>query len=117
MNPSMSSQQIEDELELAREMGRWLSDEERDQRVAQKLEQKLALERAQRVRQRLIVLAGVFLLIPPLWPVAAGLAVYLLFPQTFRRLMLLAGGSLLVVVTLGVSALALGIALLWILLT
>ena len=113
----MSPQQIEDELELAQEMGRWLSDEERDQRDAQKLEQKLALERDQRVRQRLIVLAGVFLLIPPLWPVAAGLAVYLLFPQTFRRLMLLAGGSLLVLVTLGVSALALGIALLWILLT
>ena len=113
----MSPQQIEDELELAQEMGRWLSDEERDQRDAQKSEQKLALERDQRVRQRLIVLAGVFLLIPPLWPVAAGLAVYLLFPQTFRRLVLLAGGSLLVLVTLGISALALGIALLWILLT
>ena len=113
----MSRQQIENELELAREMGRWLSDEERDQLAAQKLGEKLALERDQRMRQRLIVLAGVFLLIPPLWPVAAGLAVYLLFPQTFRRLMLLAGGSLLVLVTLGVSALALGIALLWILLT
>ena len=58
-----------------------------------------------------------FLLIPPLWPVAAGFAVYLLFPQTFRQLVLLAGGSLLVLVTLAISALALGIALLWILLT
>ena len=117
MNPSVSRQQIEDELELARQMGRWLSDEERDQRVAQKLEEKLALERDQRLRQRLIVLTGVFLLIPPLWPVAAGFAVYLLFPQTFRQLVLLAGGSLLVLVTLAISALALGIALLWILLT
>lgn len=113
----MSRQQIENELELAREMGRWLSDEERDQLVAQKLEEKLALERDQRMRQRLIVLTGVFLLIPPLWPVAAGLAVHLLFPQTFRRLMLLAGGSLIVLVAAGAGALAIGIALLWILLT
>lgn len=117
MNPSMSRQQIENELELAREMGRWLSDEERDQLVAQKLGEKLALERDQRMRQRLIVLTGVFLLIPPLWPVAAGLAVHLLFPQTFRRLMLLAGGSLIVLVAAGAGALAIGIALLWILLT
>ena len=113
----MSRQQIENELELAREMGRWLSDEERDQLAAQKLEEKLALERDQRMRQRLIVLTGVFLLIPPLWPVAAGLAVHLLFPQTFRRLMLLAGGSLIVLVAAGAGALAIGIALLWILLT
>jgi len=113
----MSRQQIENELELAREMGRWLSDEERDQLVAQKLGEKLALERDQRMRQRLIVLTGVFLLIPPLWPVAAGLAVHLLFPQTFRRLMLLAGGSLIVLVAAGAGALAIGIALLWILLT
>ena len=113
----MSRQQIENELELAREMGRWLSDEERDQLVAQKLEEKLALERDQRMRQRLIVLTGVFLLIPPLWPVTAGLAVHLLFPQTFRRLMLLAGGSLIVLVAAGAGALAIGIALLWILLT
>ena len=112
----MSRQQIENELELAREMGRWLSDEERDQLVAQKLGEKLALERDQRMRQRLIVLTGVFLLIPPLWPVAAGLAVHLLFPQTFRRLMLLAGGSLIVLVAAGAGALAIGIALLWILL-
>ena len=117
MNPSMSRQQIENELELAREMGRWLSDEERDQLVAQKLGEKLALERDQRMRQRLIVLTGVFLLIPPLWPVAAGLAVHLLFPQTFRRLLLLAGGSLIVLVAAGAGALAIGIALLWILLT
>ena len=113
----MSRQQIENELELAREMGRWLSDEERDQLVAQKLGEKLALERDQRMRQRLIVLTGVFLLIPPLWPVAAGLAVHLLFPQTFRRLMLLAGGSLIVLVAAGAGALAIGIALFWILLT
>ena len=113
----MSRQQIEDELELAREMGRWLSDEERDQHVAQKLEEKLALERDQRLRQRLIVLTGVFLLIPPLWPVAAGLAVHLLFPQTFRRLMLLAGGSLVLLVALGGGALAIALALLWMLLT
>jgi len=113
----MSRQQIENELELAREMGRWLSDEDRDQLVAQKLGEKLALERDQRMRQRLIVLTGVFLLIPPLWPVAAGLAVHLLFPQTFRRLMLLAGGSLIVLVAAGAGALAIGIALLWLLLT
>ena len=47
------------------------------------------------------------------WPVAAGLAVYLLFPQSFRRLMLLAGGSFLVFVALGVGTVGVALALLW----
>ena len=109
----MSRQQIEEELEQAREMGRWLSDEEREQLAAQKQGERLALERDQRLRMRLMVLTGVFLLIPPLWPVAAGLVVYLLFPQSFRRLMLFAGGSLLVLVALGVGTVGVALALLW----
>ena len=32
-----------------------------------------------------IVLTGVNLLIPPLWPLAIGLTLYLLFPSTTRR--------------------------------
>lgn len=109
----MSRQQIEEELEQARAMGRWLSDEERDQLAAQKQGERLALERDQHLRKRLMVLTGVFLLIPPLWPAAAGLAVYLLFPQSFRRLMLLAGGSILVLLALGVGTVGIALALLW----
>ncbi len=113
MNPSMSRKQIEEELEQARAMGRWLSDEEREELAAQKQGERLALERDQRLRTRLVVLTGVFLLIPPMWPVAAGLAVYLLFPQSFRRLMLSAGGSFLVFVALGVGTVGVALALLW----
>ena len=109
----MSRQQIEEELEQAREMGRWLSDDERDHLAARKQEERLAFEHDQRVRKRLMVLTGVFLLIPPLWPVSAGLAVYLLFPQSFRRLMVLAGGSLLLLIALGVGTMGVALALLW----
>ena len=59
MNPSMSRQQIEEELEQAREMGRWLSDEEREQLAAQKQGERLALERDQRLRMRLMVVANI----------------------------------------------------------
>lgn len=113
MESSPSPQQIEQELEQARAMGRWLSDEEREQLAAQKQGERLALERDQQLRTRLMVLTGVFLLIPPLWPVAAGIAVYLLFPQSFRRLMLLAGGSLLVLIALGIGTVGLALAVLW----
>ena len=56
------------------------------------------------LRLRLIVLTGVSLLIPPLWPLAIGLTLYLLFPSTTRRLGL-AAGLVLVAAAIGAAAL------------
>lgn len=68
---------LERDLELARLHGRWLSDDEH-----------LQLERRHEQRQKLAVLLVVCVLIPPLWPLALALALYLLFPVTTRRLAL-----------------------------
>lgn len=67
--------QLERDLELARLHGRWLSDDE---------QALLDLQRQQ--RRKLAALLVVCVLIPPLWPLALGLALYLLFPDTTRRL-------------------------------
>jgi len=88
--------QLEQDLEQARQLGRWLSDDERAAQAEQ--QRKLAsLAEQQRLRRRkLLILTGVCVLIPPLWPVALGLTLYLLFPRTTKRLGLVAGLSLLV---------------------
>ena len=113
----MSQQQLERELLRAQEMGRWLSDEEleeleRDQRA-------LRLEREQTAKRRLKLglLTVICLIIPPLWPVALGLSLHLLFPQTFRRLLWFAGGSLLMLSLLAIGAGAAVVSLLWILIS
>ena len=104
----MPDPQLERELEAARRHGRWLVD---DELAALDLEHQKALERAQgqrRTRRRLILLTGVCLLMPPLWPLALGLSLLLLFPRTTRRfgrmagVLLLAGGALLVLLLISV---------------
>ena len=111
----MSQQQLERELLRAQEMGRWLSDEEleeleRDQRA-------LRLERDQTAKRRLKLglLTVICLIIPPLWPVALGLSLHLLFPQPFRRLLWFAGGSLLMLALLAVGAGVTVVSLIWML--
>ena len=111
----MSQQQLERELLRAQEMGRWLSDEEleeleRDQR-ALRLEQEKTAKR----RLKLGPLTVICLIIPPLWPVALGLSLHLLFPQTFRRLLWFAGGSLLMLALLAVGAGVTVVSLIWML--
>ena len=115
MAQSISQQQLERDLLRAQEMGRWLSDEEleeleRDQRV-------LRLDREQTAKRRLKLglLTVVCLIIPPLWPVALGLSLHLLFPQNFSRLLWFAGGSLLMLALLGVAAGVAVASLLWML--
>ena len=117
MSQSTSQQQLERELLRAQEMGRWLSDEEleeleRDQRV-------LRLDREQTAKRRLklVLLTVVCLIIPPLWPVALGLSLHLLFPETFRRLLWFAGGSLLMLALLAVGAGVTVVSLLWMLIS
>jgi len=102
---------LERELAEARRRGRWLSDEERQalENTRQQQERQLALGRQQ--RRRLMLLLVVCLLLPPFWPLALGLAAYLLFPRTTLRLGVVA---LVLLVLLGVGLAALITALvLW----
>jgi len=88
--------QLEQELEEARLHGRWLSDDERHAIAEQQRQQSAALEKQRQHRRKLIILTAVCVLIPPLWPLAIGLTLYLLFPRTTKKLGLVAGISLLV---------------------
>ena len=65
---------LEREFEIAKDRGRWLSDEERKD-----------LEQREAIRSKLIVLTTICILLPPLWPFALGLTLYLLFPKTIAR--------------------------------
>lgn len=88
--------QLEHDLEQARLHGRWLSDDERHAIAEQQCQQATALEQQRQHRRKLTILTAVCVVIPPLWPVALGLTLYLLFPRTTRQLGLVAGISLLV---------------------
>ncbi|KZR87071.1 hypothetical protein MITS9508_02538 [Synechococcus sp. MIT S9508] len=113
----MSSQQLERELNHAREMGRWLSDDELEQLEHEQL--LIRQEQAQHSQRRLKL--GLFtvvcVLIPPLWPVALGLSLHLLFPQTFRRLLWFAGGSVLLLTLLAAGVSIAVVSLLWMLIS
>jgi hypothetical protein len=88
--------QLEAELEQARLHGRWLSDEERAALAEQQRQQAALAEQRRLHRRKLIILTAICVVIPPLWPAALGLTLYLLFPRTTQRLGLAAGISLLV---------------------
>lgn len=97
---------IERDLERAQQLGRWLSEDELQ--VAERAEQEaLALKQQESSRRtRLVVLTVLCLLIPPLWPLAFGLTLYLLFPRSTSRMLLATGvGAIVLVLGLvGVSA-------------
>ena len=69
-----SNKKLEREFEIAKAQGRWLSDDERKE-----------LEQREKFRSKLIVLTGICILLPPLWPFAFGLTLYLLFPKTITH--------------------------------
>lgn len=97
---------IEEDLARAQQLGRWLSDDEL-QAVQRAEQDSLALQQQQASRRnRLVVLTVVCLLIPPLWPLAFGLALYLLFPRSTSRILLATGvGAMVLLLGLvGVSA-------------
>lgn len=95
-----SGQQLERELEQARRLGRWLADDEIAALALEQQQQELALVAQRQHRRKLLLLTAICVLIPPLWPVALGLILYLLFPRTTRRYGLIAG-----VAVLGLAAL------------
>ena len=110
MDPSSSTDKLERELNQAQQFGRWLSDEERLALEEEESQALRMIEQQRHRRVRLIVLAGVCLLIPPLWGLGAGLSFYLLFPETSKRVAWIAGGGLIVatlLMTLLVGALVL----------
>lgn len=97
---------LERELDEARRMGRWLADDEREAlELAQQQQAQVVLVQ-RRQRRKLLILTAVCVLIPPLWPLALGLVLYLLFPRTTKRFgliagaLLLAGGALITVLVL-----------------
>ena len=106
MEPSFTTDKLEQELKQAQQFGRWLSDEERLALEEEKTQALRMIEQQRHRRLRLIVLTAVCLLIPPLWGIAAGLSFYLLFPETAKRLAWIASGGLIVLAVL--SALMIG---------
>ena len=66
---------LERDFQIAKNQGRWLSDDEY-----------IVLEKHNQIRSKLILLTGVCVLLPPLWPFAFGLTLYLLFPKTISRI-------------------------------
>ena len=100
MEPSFTTDKLEQELKQAQQFGRWLSDEERLALEEEKTQALRMIEQQRHRRLRFIVLTAVCLLIPPLWGIAAGLSFYLLFPETAKRLALIASGGLIVLAVL-----------------
>ena len=96
MDPSSSTDKLEREFKQAQQFGRWLSDDERLALEEEETEKLRMIEQQRQRRVRLIVLTCVCVLIPPLWGIAAGLSFYLLFPETAKRVTLIAGGGLVV---------------------
>lgn len=102
---TQSLQQLERELEQARRHGRWLADDElaalQDQRQAEVAQN----QQSRILRRKLLLLTALCVLLPPLWPVALGLTLVLLFPRTTRRYGLMAGVIVLVMAGLLIAVL------------
>ena len=101
--PQVRSASLERELDLARQQGRWLSDDERaDLLVSEQ-------RRAQR-RRTLLLLAALSLLIPLFWPLLPLWLGLIWWPVTTRRLLLALVGAV------GVLLALLVVLVLWLLL-
>jgi hypothetical protein len=86
---------LERDLEEARRIGRWLSDEERAERALEQQRQQQAIQGERQRRRKLLAVLVVSLLLPPLWPLAIALTLYFLFPATTLRVAVATGLSLL----------------------
>ena len=109
MDDSTSRQSIEQQFARAQELGRWLTDDELAAEAEQESLRLAEVQKQKSVRTRLMVLTAVCVVLPPLWPLALGLTLYLLFPNTSSSLFLAAGvGVILAVIAgLGLSVLLL----------
>ena len=102
MDPFSSTDKLEREFKQAQQFGRWLSDEERLALEEEETQALKVIEQQRHRRERLIVLTGLCILIPPLWGLAAALSFYLLFPETAKRFALITGSTLIVILVLSV---------------
>ena len=111
MSNRTPAEQLEAELDRAKARGRWLSDDEQAVLDREANAEALLVEAKQQRDRKMMILAGVCLLIPPLWPVALGLTLFLLYPDTMARLGLAAAITFLVggLLLAGV----LGLAMVW----
>ena len=102
------AERLEDDLDRAKARGRWLSDDEQADldREAHAVASQVESQRSR--DRKLVILTGVCLLIPPLWPVALGLTLFLLYPETMARIGLVAAVAFVVggLMLTGVLALA-----------
>lgn len=101
--PSRREQQLEQELEEAIHLGRWIDDEERALLAEHAAAEQASLQRQARLRTQrraVLVLAGLAILVPVLWPLVI-IGVIAVFPRTSRRL-LLAGLALAAALVLAV---------------
>ena len=111
MSNRTPAEQLEAELDRAKARGRWLSDDEQAVLDREANAEALLVEAKQQRDHKLMILTGVCLLIPPLWPVALGLTLFLLYPHTMARIGLAAAITFLVggLLLAGV----LGLAMVW----
>ena len=111
MSNRTPAEQLEAELDRAKARGRWLSDDEQAVLDREANAEALLVEAKQQRDRKLMILTGVCLLIPPLWPVALGLTLFLLYPDTMARIGLAAAITFLVggLLLAGV----LGLAMVW----
>ena len=101
-------ERLEDELTRAKARGRWLSDDEQVELDREADAVATQVETKQRRDRKLLILTGVCLLIPPLWPLALGMTLLLLYPVTMARIGLAAAiiflmGGLLLSGVLGLA--------------
>ncbi|AII49234.1 hypothetical protein KR52_08765 [Synechococcus sp. KORDI-52] len=102
------TERLEHELDRAKMRGRWLSDDEQADLDLEAAEVATQVEAKRRRDRKLVILTAVCLVIPPLWPLALGLTLFLLYPDTMARVGLAAAvaclvGGLMLAVVLGVA--------------
>jgi hypothetical protein len=115
MADSANRLQIERDFAQAKRLGRWLSDEEALSAAETEARLRQRQQEIERNRGKLWALTLICLIIPPLWPLALGLSLYLLFPLTTRRFVVAAGLGLTLLVLLSAGALAAFLVWLWML--
>ena len=108
MSNRNSTERLEHELDRAMMRGRWLSDDEQADHDLEAAEVATQVEAKRRRDRKLVILTAVCLVIPPLWPLALGLTLFLLYPDTMARVGLAAAvacllGGLMLAVVLGVA--------------
>ena len=108
MSKGNPAERLEGELDRAKARGRWLSDDEQAELDREAHAVASQVEAKRRRDRKLVILTGVCLLIPPLWPVALGLTLFLLYPETMARIGLVAAVAFVVggLMLTGVLALA-----------